>query len=136
MCACGAKWQDVAPLILRVVLGAIFLVHGYQKLQQGVPAVSGFVASIGFPFPGLFAVLLIAAEVLGGIFLILGVFTHWSAKILTFVAIVALVTVHLKNGFTGPGGYEFILLILVATLSVMITGAGKYSLDAKMKKKG
>ena len=71
---------------------------------------------------------------LGGIFLILGAYTHWTAKILAFVALVALVTVHLKNGFMGPGGYEFILLILAASVSLMITGAGKYSLDRKVLK--
>ncbi len=133
-CACGEKWQDVAPLVLRLVTGAIFLGHGWQKVGMGLPGVTGFLGGLGFPAPEVFAVLLIAAEVLGGIFLILGAYTHWTAKILAFVALVALVTVHLKNGFMGPGGYEFILLILAASVSLMITGAGKYSLDRKVLK--
>jgi putative oxidoreductase len=131
---CAEKWGAVAPLVLRVVVGVIFAMHGYQKLtMMGVPGVSGFLTMLGFPMPDVFAVLLIAAELGGGILLILGLFTHWTAKVLAFVALVALVTVHLSKGFFLPG-YEFILLILAASVSVMITGAGKYSLDHKMKK--
>jgi putative oxidoreductase len=131
---CAEKWGAVAPLVLRVVVGAIFAMHGYQKLtMMGVPGVSGFLTMLGFPMPDVFAVLLIAAELGGGILLILGLWTHWTAKILAFVALVALATVHLSKGFFLPG-YEFILLILAASVSVMITGAGKYSLDHKMKK--
>ncbi len=133
-CLCLDKWQAVAPLVLRVVLGVIFAMHGYQKLtMMGVPGVSGFLATLGFPLPDVFAVLLIAAELGGGILLILGLWTHWTAKILVLVSIVALATVHLSKGFFLPG-YEFILLILAASISVMITGAGKWSLDHKLKK--
>ena len=134
-CACADKWGGYAPFILRVATGLIFAAHGWQKLQMGVPGVSGFLAGLGFPLPDLFAVLLIAAELVGGILLILGAFTHWVAKILAVVALVALVTVHLGNGFfVSGGGYEFILLILAASVSVMITGPGKWALDMKLKK--
>lgn len=133
-CACGAKWQEYAPLLLRLVLGAIFIAHGYQKIQMGVDGVAGFLAGLGIPLPAVAAVLLIAAEFVGGIFLVLGLLTHWTSKVLAFVALVALVTVHLQNGFTGQGGYEFILLILVGCLSLMITGGGKWALDKKLKK--
>jgi putative oxidoreductase len=109
--------------------------HGWQKLQMGVPGVAGFLGSIGFPAPELFAVLLIAAELGGGILLIIGAYTHWVAKILAFVALVALLTVHVSKGFfVSEGGIEFILLLLAASISVMVTGAGKWSVDAKMKK--
>lgn len=131
---CTEKWASAAPLVLRVVLGLIFAMHGWQKLtMMGVPGVSGFLASLGFPLPDVFAVLLIAAELGGGILLIFGLFTHWTAKILVIVSVVALVSVHLSKGFFLPG-YEFILLILAACISVMITGAGKWSLDHSLKK--
>ncbi len=130
-CKCGEKWQAFAPLFLRVILGAIFVAHGWQKFVGGVPGVAGFLGSLGFPAPEVFAVLLIAAELGGGILLILGAWTHWVAKILAFVALVAFLAVHLKQGW---GGSEFILLILAASVSLMITGAGKWSLDHKMKK--
>jgi putative oxidoreductase len=134
-CMCAEKWGPFAPFFLRIVTGAIFLVHGWQKVENGIPGVAGFLSGLGFPAPEVFAVLLIVAEVGGGILLILGAWTHWVAKILAFVALVALVTVHLPNGFTGQGGYEFILLIFAASVSLMITGAGKWSADHKWLKK-
>ncbi len=134
-CMCGDKYQDWAPLVLRVTTGLIFAMHGWQKLQGGVPAVAGFLGTLGFPAPELFAVLLIAVELGGGILLILGLYTHWVAKLLALVAVVAMVTVHLKNGFfMSAGGYEYIMLLFAASFSLMITGPGKWSLDKKMKK--
>ncbi|HYF28770.1 MAG TPA: DoxX family protein [Candidatus Paceibacterota bacterium] len=134
-CTCGSKFGALAALFLRVVVGVIFLVHGWQKLQNGIPGTAGFLATLGFPAPEFFAVLLIAAEVIGGALLIIGLYTHWAAKILAIVALVALVTVHLGKGFSvATGGYEFILLILAATLSVMAMGGGKWSVDAHLKK--
>lgn len=134
-CNCGSKFAPLASLLLRVVVGVIFLVHGWQKLQGGVPGTAGFLATLGFPAPEFFAVLLIAAEVIGGALLIIGLYTHWAAKILSIVALVALVTVHLSKGFAvTTGGYEYILLILAATLSVMAMGGGRWSVDAHLKK--
>ncbi len=134
-CQCSSKWGGFAPLVLRVATGLIFALHGWQKLEMGVPGVTGFLGSLGFPMPAFFAVVLIAAELIGGILLILGAFTHWAAKILAIVAIVALVSVHLPNGFfMANGGYEFMLLILASTLSLMITGPGKWALDHKLRK--
>lgn len=134
-CMCTEKWGNAAPFVLRVVTGLIFALHGWQKLtMMGVPGVSGFLTMLGFPFPEVFAVLLIAAELGGGILLIFGLWTHWISKILAFVALVALATVHLSKGFFLPG-YEYILLIFAATFSLMVTGAGKWSVDGVMKKK-
>lgn len=134
-CTCTGKWSEFAPFFLRVVTGLVFAMHGWQKLQMGVPAVSGFLGSLGFPAPELFAVLLIAAELGGGILLIVGAYTHWVAKVLAFVALIALLTVHVSKGFfVSEGGYEFILLLLAAAVSVMVSGAGRWSVDARMKK--
>jgi len=124
------SWRDYAPLVLRVVTGLIFAVHGWQKLQGGLPGVAGFVGSLGFPMPEVFAVLLIAAELVGGILLILGLLTRWAAKSLIIVSLVALVLVHLPNGFSlSTGGYEYILLLLAASVSLALSGPGKWSLD-------
>jgi putative oxidoreductase len=130
------KWSDYAPLVLRVVTGVIFAAHGFQKLSGGLGPVTGFVGSLGFPLPGLFAVLLIAAEI-GGILLVLGLFTRWAAKFLVVVSLVALVAVHLPNGFFAQtGGYEYILLLLAACVSLVLTGGGKLSLDRLFLKEG
>lgn len=130
-CNCSARYGSLAPFVLRVVTGLIFAMHGYQKFQGGLPGVAEFLGSLGFPMATLFAFLLIAAELIGGIFLILGVFTHWTAKILAFVSLVALLTVHAGKGFfISNGGYEFILLLLAATISLAITGPGRWTLKS------
>ncbi len=124
------SWREYAPLVLRLVTGIIFAVHGWQKYQSGIPAIAGFVGSIGFPMPEVFAVLLIAAELIGGLFLIIGLLTRWAAKSLIIVSLVALVLVHLPNGFSlATGGYEYILLLLAASVSLALSGPGKWALD-------
>lgn len=134
-CACGDRLATVAPLVLRVVTGLIFLMHGWQKFAGGLDGVTGFLGTLGFPAPAVFAVLLIAAEVIGGALLILGLFTHWVAKILAVVALIALLTAHVTKGFfVSEGGYEFALLLFAACVSVAITGAGRWSLDSVWRK--
>ncbi len=130
-CNCSSAWGGYAPLILRVATGLVFAMHGYQKLtQMGVEGVAGFLGGIGFPLASVFAVILIAVELLGGAALIVGFMTHWAAKLTAVVALVALITVHLSKGFfISNGGVEFILVLLAASVSLMITGAGAYSVD-------
>lgn len=132
-CRCADKWQDYAPLVLRLALGAVFAMHGYQKVFSiGHEGVAGFLGSLSIPLPSLMAYILAYGELVGGVFLILGFLTHWAAKFATVVAIVAFFTVHVSKGFfISDGGYEFIILIGAAAISLMITGAGKYSLDAR-----
>ncbi|MBI4118149.1 MAG: DoxX family protein [Parcubacteria group bacterium] len=136
-CACTERCADVAPLVLRIATGLVFFIHGYTKLTtQGVPGVSEFLGSLGFPAPDLFAIVLLTVEIVGGIALIAGLFTHWAAKLTGIVAIVALVLVHVSNGFfVQNGGYEFVLLLIAALVSIMVTGPGKYSLDHHWLKK-
>jgi putative oxidoreductase len=131
-----ASLQGYAPLVLRIVVGLVFALHGLQKLQvMGVSGTAGFLGGLGFPMPEVWAVLLIAAELVGGIFLILGLFNYWNSRILGIVSILALLTVHVSKGFfLANGGYEYILLILAVTVSLMITGPGKWALDHKIWK--
>lgn len=135
MCTCGDKWRDVAPFLIRVVVGLVFAMHGYQKLQGGIDGFAGFLGGLGFPAAGLLAVLVVVAELGGGILLILGAFTHWTAKVLVVVSVVALVAVHLPNGFFLPGGYEYILVLLAASASLVLSGPGRWSVDGSLKKK-
>ncbi|HEY1041949.1 MAG TPA: DoxX family protein [Candidatus Paceibacterota bacterium] len=129
------RWSGFAPTVLRVVTGIIFALHGWQKLEGGLPMTAGMLEGMGFPMPMVFAVLLIAAELGGGILLILGVLTRISAKFLAIVSLVALFAVHFKNGFfMSTGGYEYILLLLAASVSLMLSGAGKWALGRGMWK--
>jgi putative oxidoreductase len=132
-CSCTGAWSDVAPLVLRVAIGIVFTYHGYDKLHTGMAGVGGFLDTLGIPFPAFFAVVLTIVELIGGIFMILGLFTHWVAKLFIIVTAIAFVTVHASKGFSiGGGGYEYIMTLLAASISLMITGAGKYSLDYKI----
>lgn len=135
-CSCGDRAQDLALLVLRLATGLIFFVHGWQKLTGGVDGVAGFLGSLGFPIPAVMAVLLIAAEFGGGLLLILGALTHWVAKILAFVALIAWLTVHASSGFlVGDGGYEFIMLIFAASVALAAMGPGRWSVDGMLKRK-
>jgi len=136
-CTCADKWTDIAPLVLRVALGVIFTWHGYDKVfTKGIAGITGFLDSLGFPLPSLFAYILSYGELIFGLFLIVGLLTHWSAKYAIVVGLVAWFMVHLSNGFSvAGGGYEFIMLITAAAVSLMITGPGKYSIDAMWLKK-
>ncbi len=137
-CNCSEKWAEHAPLVLRVALGVIFVWHGFDKVfTRGIPWVADFLGVLGFPATTFFAYVLAYGELIAGLLLIVGLFTHWAAKFVGIVSVVALFAVHLRNGFSvAEGGYEFILLIFAAAVSLLITGAGKYSLDAKRMQKG
>jgi len=131
----ATKWDDFALLFLRVATGLVFFMHGWQKYQGGIDGTSAFLASLQFPIPDIFAVLLIAIEVIGGAALILGAFTRLAAKLTGIVAIVALLVVHVDKGFfISAGGYEFILLILAACVALLVLGGGKWSADHRFLK--
>ncbi len=125
-----SAYSGYGPLVLRVATGLVFAMHGYQKFTGGLEGVTGFLTSLGFPIPGVFAVILIAVELVGGIALILGLCTRVVAKLCAIVALVAFFTVHMSNGFfISAGGYEFIIVLFAASVSLMLTGGGKLALD-------
>lgn len=119
-----------AALLLRVTLGGLFLAHAALKIFVFTPAgTAHFFASLGLP-PAL-AYLVMTAEVLGGVTLILGVWTRIVALLLTPVLIGAIVTVHAAAGFffTDPhGGWEYPAFWLVALVVQALIGDGAYAL--------
>ena len=128
-------WGGVAHFVLRVATGLVFFMHGYQKLTaMGVAGVSGFLGSLGFPAPDLFAVVLIGVELIGGAALVLGVFTRQAAALTLIVSIVAFLTVHVSKGFfISDGGYEFIVLLAAASFALMVEGPGRYSAERLLR---
>lgn len=127
-CQCGKKLVDFAPLFLRVVVGVIFLYHGYAKWQMGVEGFGGVLAGLGVPLPMIFAWVVVLVEVFGGLALILGFWTHWAAKLLAIDMLVAILLVHWSKGFmVSDGGYEFALLLLATTVYLMVYGPGKWT---------
>jgi putative oxidoreductase len=117
--------------ILRVVVGVVFFVHGAQKLfVLGIPGVAAFLGSLGVPVPTLSAIVVSCVEFLGGLVLILGLFTRWVAAPLAIDMVVALLTAHLWGGFFVPNGIEFVLTLLAACLALVCLGSGPLSFDA------
>jgi len=119
-------WADFASLILRVATGAIFMMHGWSKFQGGTEGVAGMLGGLGFPMPEVFAVILIAVELLGGILLILGALTRWAAFLAGIVALVAYLMVHMSQGWSDS---EFVILLFAACVALLALGGGRYSLD-------
>lgn len=129
---------DPALTLCRVVLGVVFFAHGAQK-ALGWWGGSGFDATMqGFTsmgIPALFAFLAIAAEFLGGLGLIVGLLGRVAALGVTSVMLVAF-SLHWANGFfmnwygTQKGeGFEFHLLALALSITILWRGSGAWSLD-------
>jgi uncharacterized membrane protein YphA (DoxX/SURF4 family) len=98
----GSAW---GLLLLRAVVGLVFVVHGGQKLFGfGLAGTAGFLGSLGIPLPTIAAAGLIAAELLGGLALLLGAWTRIAALLLAADMLVAMLTVHLRGGFFVPDG--------------------------------
>ena len=122
---------DTALAVLRVVLGVTFILHGGQKLfVYGFDGVTGAFGQMGIPAPGFFGPFVGLVEFFGGIAITLGLLTRLAALGVGSTMVVAILTVHLKQGFFNPGGVEFPLALLASAMALVIAGAGAYSLDA------
>jgi len=127
---------DTALTVLRVVLGITFIMHGGQKIfVYGFDGVAGSFAQMGIPAAGLMGPFVALVEFFGGIAIVLGLLTRLAALGLAATMIVAILTVHLKAGFFNPGGIEFPLSLLGTAITLAITGAGAFSLDALLAKR-
>jgi putative oxidoreductase len=121
---------DYAALLLRVSTGVLFLIHGGLKLFIFTPAGTvGFFQSIGLPGP--LAYLTIAAEILGGLALIAGVWTRWVSLALVPVLLGAAWFGHASAGFmfsNAGGGWEYPAFWAVVMVALALLGDGPYSL--------
>ena len=132
---------DLGLLVLRLALAGIFIAHGVQKvIGPGVEGFSSTLANLGVPFPYQAAVATIASELGGGLVvgLGLGVVARLGALALAVVMGVAILKVHLHNGFFIPlevkeagrvaWGYEYNIALLAMALCVLFAGPGKLGL--------
>jgi putative oxidoreductase len=129
--------QSWALTFLRIVIGVVFVAHGTQKLfQLGIHGVAGFFGAAGIPLPLISATLVTLVEFLGGIALILGLLTRWAAALNAFDMVVAILVVHLKNGFFDQShGVEYPLTLLAACILLAVVGPGAGSVDGALARR-
>ena len=119
------KRRSFGLLVLRIGLGVIFTAHGLSKVQ-GMDGVVGYFATLGFaPF---MAYLVSYAELLGGIALLLGVFTRLAAASLAAIMAVVLLFIKMSAPITGMGGNELELALFVSAVALAFMGGGHFSL--------
>jgi putative oxidoreductase len=111
----------------------VFVAHGGQKLfGVGFAGTAAFLAQLGVPWPALAAPALIGVELLGGLALLVGLFTRWAAALLAIDMLAAILAVHARNGFFLPDGMEFVLTLLAACASLAALGSEAASADGAL----
>jgi putative oxidoreductase len=120
----------IAMLVLRVIVGIVFFMHGYQKIKMGHAGVTGFFTQVGAPLPSISAALVMLLETGGAIALIFGFLTRIVASAFVLEMLGAIMLVHLENGFSvGDNGYEFVLVLAACAAALAIAGPGAASID-------
>ena len=124
---------DFGLTLLRVVAGIIFAAHGGQKLFVfGLDGVAGAFGQMGIPAAGILGPAVALLEFFGGLALIAGFLTRPVALGLAGTMLGALFLVHFQAGFFMPNGYEFVLALFGVAMTLAITGAGAWSVDARL----
>jgi putative oxidoreductase len=141
-----AQW---APIPLRLIVGFAFMQHGFAKLGRGPDHFAAILQALGTPAPHLMAWISILTELFGGLAILLGAFVTLASIPMAILLIVAIVTVHLRFGFSsikllavtaagpqlGPPGYETNLLYLACLAALVLGGAGPLSIDGLIQKR-
>lgn len=124
----------LAALLLRIALGTMFYAHAWLKIKVYTPAGAvKYFESLGLP--GFVAYLTMAAEILGGTLLILGVGTRWVALALVPLILGTIVLVHGKKGwlFSNPdGGWEYPAFWIVGLVALALLGDGAAALGPRL----
>lgn len=119
---------NTGMFLIRLGLGLVFVVYGWSKLSHMQDTI-GFFASVGFP--AFVAYLVSLVEFVGGLAMIMGVYTKWAGFAIAIVMIGAMYTMWGK-GFTG--GYDFPLVLLLTSLGIAFTGPGTATIHSLTKK--
>lgn len=145
----GNAWNQWALLLLRVVIGLGFMVHGWAKWSRGPEKFGALLHLIGVPAPEITAWLVTLIEVLGGLAVLLGLLVSLVSVPLIVSMLVAMFTVHLKYGFSsintiglsnsgplfGPPGYEVNLLYIAGLLVLAMSKPVPLSFDRWLERR-
>lgn len=128
--------MDLGLLLIRLVVGLLFVGHGAQKLfgwfgGYGPKGTGGWMESIGIKPGVLMAVAAGLMEFAGGALFAAGLLTPVAAILIVLTMVGAIVKVHAQNGlWVTANGMEYPLVLIVVAIGVALIGAGAYSLDA------
>jgi putative oxidoreductase len=129
--------------ILRVMLGVVYIAHAYHAYFDVTPdAMTAMITKdLGLPFPDALVFYLLTAQLMGGIMFVLGFFTRWAALVNVPVMLVVVLILQLNEGFflravmteaargkTLVVGYEYALVVLIATIAQFFLGGGTWAL--------
>ena len=130
------RLKDWGILLIRVMLGSVMFAHGASKVFGiwGGKGLEETVAMMSQNYGPFLAYLSIFTELIGGAAMILGLVTRFWGIGIFINMMVAVIGVHLANGFIGKGGFEFPLTLAIMALAVVISGPGALSLDAMLFK--
>ena len=122
--------MDLGIALLRIVVGALFIGHGTQKLfgwfgGHGLEGTAGFMEALGYRPGKVHATLAGIAETLGGLLLVLGLFIPLACAAIIAVMVNAIGSVHAQNGvWATEGGYEYNLVLGVAAMAMALYYGG------------
>ncbi|PTQ98240.1 putative oxidoreductase [Mucilaginibacter yixingensis] len=144
----GKNHRQLAPLFLRMAIGFGFMAHGWAKLSRGPEAFAQLLTLIKVPAPQVLAWVTTLTELTGGFALFVGALVSLVAIPLICTMVVAMFSIHIHYGYSavktigltphgplfGPPGYEINLIYIAGLISLLITGAGRFSIDALLAK--
>lgn len=119
--------REYAPLLIRIGLAAVFIVHGFDKLMD-VQGTAGFFGKVGIPLASVSAWIVTIFEFVGGLLLLIGWRTNIAASAIALVMVGAMIFVKFSKGFVG--GWEFDLVLFLMAISLLFSGPGSPSVDA------
>ena len=138
------KHHQWAPFVMRLIIGYGAMAHGWAKLSRGPAGFEKLLVVLGVPFPHFNSWVVPFAELIGGLAIFVGAFVSIAAIPLLFIMLVAMFSIHIDYGFSsiktigltangpifGPPGYEVNLLYIAGLISILLTGAGIFSIDS------
>jgi putative oxidoreductase len=135
--------QSAAALALRLIIGFGFMAHGWAKISRGTAGFEKLLAQEGVPMAHLNGMVGPYVELLGGLAIVVGLYTVIVAVPLIVTMLVAMIFVQGHYGFSavktvgltpegpvfGPPGYEINLVYIAGLVALMLLGAGRWSVD-------
>ena len=133
------RLASYAPVLLRLIVGITFLMHGLEKLQDPASFL-GLMAFLKMPLLPVSGWFIILLETVGGLFMLLGLGTRWLGILFAIEMAVTSLIAKLSIGFIAPpgapaAGYELDLLLLVTSLALVLLGPGPFSVEQSVLKR-